>query len=57
MYVKGNTYMLQIDYCNYKIFLLKHFLLLCKYCVSTFKSLVNDRGYALPITSSHHDIS
>lgn len=48
--------MLKIDYCNYKIFLLKSFLL-CKYCVSTFKSLVNERGYALPIMSSHDDIS
>lgn len=49
--------MLQIDYCNYyKIFLLKPFLLLCKYCVSTFESLVNERGSALLITSSH-DIS
>lgn len=52
--------MLKIDYCNYKIFLLKPFLFflsLCKYCVSTFKSLVNERGYALPIMSSHDDIS
>ena len=28
------TYMFKIDYCNYKIFLLKRFLLSCKYCVS-----------------------
>lgn len=46
--------MLKIDYCNYKIFLLKLFLSLCKYCVS---SLVNERDYALPIMSSHDDIS
>lgn len=47
--------MLKIDYCNYKIFLLKPFFLsLCKYRVST---LVNERGYALPIMSSHDDIS
>lgn len=49
--------MLKIGYCNYKIFLLKPFLWLCKYCVSTFQSLVNERGYALPIMSSHGDIS
>lgn len=48
--------MLKIDYCNYKIFLLKPFfsLSLCKYCVYT---LVNERGFALPIMSSHDDIS
>lgn len=50
--------MLKIDYCNYKIFLLKPFFLLsCKYCVSTLKSLVNEHGYALPIMSSHDDIT
>lgn len=49
--------MLKIDYCNYKIFLLKTFFLFCRYVNIVFQLLSLERGYALPITSSHDDIS